>query len=236
MSAPFEFKQFTLYQGKAAFKLGTDSVVLGCWLPGKSYKKVLDLGAGTGILSLILAQRFEPGKVVAIEIDQASAEDCANNFTLSRWKEELILVNDDLMNWSVHHPTEKFDLVITNPPYFTNSLKNLDERKSLARHSTHFNAETLADFLPVHLSSEGKLGIILPTTEFARVVKILNTRNIYLNQVCHLSSHKQGEIIRELGIFSMKEQKLVEETQYLYHSDKSRSDWYKTISKDFYIK
>ena len=236
MSTSFVFKQFELEQGKAAFKLGTDSVLLGSWLPKGDYKRVLDIGAGTGILSLMLAQRFKEALVLALEIDKLSVEDCANNFSQSTWGKRLNIIEQDAIEWSKYNEDEKFDLMISNPPYFKNSLLNPDERKSTARHSGLLNTSTLADFAKRHLSINGCLAIILPVLEFDAMTDQLRDRNLFLQQICLVSSFQHSEIIRKMGVFSFINQTPLEETQYLYNSDKSRSNWYQGVSDDFYIK
>jgi len=236
MSTSFVFKQFELEQGKAAFKLGTDSVLLGSWLPKGDYKRVLDIGAGTGILSLMLAQRFKEAVVLALEIDKLSVEDCANNFSQSTWGKRLNIIEQDAIEWSKYNEDEKFDLMISNPPYFKNSLLNPDERKSTARHSGLLNTSTLADFAKRHLSINGCLAIILPVLEFDEMTDQLRDRKLFLQHICLVSSFQDSEIIRKMGVFSFTNQTPLEETHYLYNSDKSRSNWYQGISDDFYIK
>lgn len=236
MSAPFEFKQFKLQQEKSAFKLGTDSVLLGAWLPVNHYKKILDMGAGTGILSLMLAQRFENSNITGVEIDSPSVVDCANNFAQSKWNQRLKIINEDISIWSQQNNSEKFDLIVTNPPYFINSLKNPDTRKSIARHSDTISNDKMVELLKAHLSDQGAFAYILPTSEFNQFQEKLQNNGFHLTQLCNISSFEGGDVIRKMGFYSKQGNNVQEETQYLYNADKSRSDWYKKISDDFYIK
>ncbi len=236
MGLPFVFKHFELEQEKAAFKLGTDSVVLGSWLPAKSYKRVLDIGAGTGVLSLMLAQRLEDAQILAVEFDVGSAEDCANNFAQSPWRDRLEIINNDVIEWSKVHSSEKFDLIISNPPYFNNSLQNPDQRKSTARHSILLTSQLLVEIVKQHLSLTGSFAFILPVQEFDEMRVRLEKENILAHHICSISSFENSEIIRKMGMFSFEKMELKLETQYLYTGDKNRSDWYNRISADFYIK
>ncbi len=236
MASPFVFKQFALHQEKAAFKLGTDSVLLGSWLPDHCYKKVLDLGAGTGILSLMVAQRFQDAGILAIEIDPDSVVDCRHNFDQSKWKERLEMIENDLFDWSKNNGSAQFDLIITNPPYFTNSLKNPDARKSIARHTDSIRLNDLANVVQQHLVAGGFFGCILPVNEFQALCKALYAHNIFLNDCCKVSSFEHGEIIREMGLFSRDKKEGLSEQHFLYKEKDVRSDWYKVISKDFYLK
>lgn len=236
MGLPFVFKQFALEQEKAAFKLGTDSVVLGSWLPAKSYKRVLDIGAGTGILSLMMAQRLEDAYISAVEFDEGAFEDCANNFAQSKWSNRLKITHMDIIEWSKACSSEKFDLIISNPPYFNNSLQNPDQRKSTARHSILLTSQLLVNLVKQHLSSSGSFAFILPTLEFDGMKDRLEKENINAINICSVSSFQNSEIIRKMGLFTFQKRELKQEQQYLYTEDKNRSDWYKEISKDFYIK
>ena len=236
MAQAFIFKQFTLQQQKAAFKLGTDSVLLGSWIPDLSYRNILDIGAGTGILSLMMAQRFNGAEILAIEIDQLSVEDCANNFNKAKWNDRLKIVEDDILNWTKKNVSSTFDLILTNPPYFINSLKNPDSRKSTARHSDTIHAGMLLEFVKNHLNKDGYFGIILPTKEFTVLANTFINNGFYLNTICRISSFKNGEIIREMGLFSFNKHTIIEEGQYLYKAENIKSDWYKNISNEFYIK
>jgi len=236
MSAPFIFKQFQLNQANSGFKLGTDSVALACWLPINNYKNILDVGGGTGIISLIMAQRMEDANITAIEIDPASYNDLANNFTHSKWNNRLTAVNNDIIDWSNKNADKKFDLMISNPPYFTNQLKNTDPRKTNARHTASLNATSMGKILQQHLLPHGVFACILPAIEFNDWALQLKSAGFYAQQICTVSSFKDSEVIRKMGVFAMNEINIVEENQYLYNNNKTRSEWYKTITTDFYIK
>ncbi len=236
MDGPFIFKHFQLNQAKSAFKLGTDSVVLGCWIPILPYKTILDIGTGTGILSLMMAQRFEQALITSIEIDQASYIEATNNFTHSKWNNRLNCINDDIVEWGKNNADKKFDLIISNPPYFTDQLKNTDKRKMNARHTNSLNAASMREILHQHLSNSGYFVCILPNIEFDIWSYELNSVGVYLQQECSLSGFEDSEVIRKLGVFAKKKTSMYTEKQYLYNNDKSRSEWYKNISSDFYIK
>jgi tRNA1Val (adenine37-N6)-methyltransferase len=236
MSSAFMFRQFQLEQGQSAFKLGTDSVVLGSWLPYNSYKRILDIGGGSGILSLMMAQRFKHAQVVSVETDQPSSTDSANNFAQSKWNLRLTQVNMDALEWSKANTNEQFDLIISNPPYFNKSLKNPDSRKAHARHAGSLNAETMADLIHTHLLPTGYTGFILPSVEFDLVAALFENRGIYLNQTCYIRSFRDTGIIRKTGLFSFTKTELIHEDQFLYNENKSRSDWYAGLTADFYIK
>lgn len=236
MAQPFEFKQFSLRQSKSAFKLGTDSVILGSWLPGTNFQRVLDIGSGTGILALMMAQRFIPSGILAVELDVDSTDDCANNFQHSKWADQLSIVNMNILDWSAQNKNEKFDLIITNPPYFVDSLKNPDSRKSSARHTHLLGLEHLSELVFSHLSLNGSFAFILPVLQFDQLEKLLAEKNMFPTNICKVSSYSGSEAIRKLGVFGFNKNMPVVEHHFLYNDDKTRSDWYKSISNDFYIR
>lgn len=196
----------------------------------------MDLGAGTGILSLIMAQRFSIANIMALEIDGPSFEDCTNNFIRSKWKDRLTIIHDDLTNWSKNNTTEKFDLIISNPPYFSNNLKNKDQRKTTARHSEKLNTETMIHFVKTHLSANGRFAFIFPINEFNILALALKGDGFHPTHTCKISSFENSKAIRQMGVFSLGPNVTEEETQYLYDHNKARSNWYNKISNDFYIK
>jgi tRNA1Val (adenine37-N6)-methyltransferase len=236
MAAPFVFKQFTITQEKSAFKLGTDSVVLGGWLPVKKYSRVLDVGAGCGIMSLMVAQRFELAHVLAVELDELSFTDCTNNFSQAPWNKRLEATHADVLDWSKKNPDERFDLIISNPPYFSNSLQNADTRKSTARHTQTLSFDSLVNLVNQHLAPGGYFAVILPVVEFETLNIKLNEENIFADEVVVISSFKHSTAIRKAGLFSFEKKITRVEDQYLYKEDKTRSDWYIKISNDFYVK
>lgn len=236
MAPSFVFKQFVISHEKSAFKLGTDSVVLGGWLPVKAYTRVLDIGAGCGIISLMVAQRLKLAHIWALELDELSFTDCTNNFSQSTWSSRLHAIHADAVSWSKNHSHERFDLIVSNPPYFINSLQNPDARKSAARHTHSLSMEAMADLVHQHLSADGYFAVVLPVTAFNYLSDQLNRVNIFAEEVCTISSFIHSPAIRTLGLFSLGEKIPDCHHQYLYKEDKSRSDWYAKISGDFYIK
>jgi tRNA1Val (adenine37-N6)-methyltransferase len=236
MASPFIFKQFSLEQSKSAFKLGTDSVLLGAWLPKTDYQQVLDVGSGTGILSLMMAQRFTSAIITAVEIDQESVSEMTNNFAQSEWKDRLTPVHNNIVDWSNANFNQQFNLIISNPPYFTSDLQNPDTRKANARHTGDLNSVSMAGVLKKHLNQSGHFACILPSLEFDQWRNILHTVGLKLAKICHVRSFKNSEVVRKIGIFSFEPSSLISEDCYIYNDDKSRSDWYANITSEFYIK
>ena len=155
----FSFKQFTIFQDKSSFKVGTDGVLLGAVGAVNGAKKILDIGTGTGLIAIMLAQRSEAG-IVAIEPDEESYKQACDNVTLCPWSSRIDVENSDFQSYNPGK--EKFDLIVTNPPYFTNSLKNPDTRKSSARHNDSLTSVEILKGATKILEVDGKLQLILP--------------------------------------------------------------------------
>ena len=151
----FRFKQFTVYQDKTPMKVNTDSVMLGSWCNHNFPSEILDIGTGTGILALMAAQRFPNAKITAIEILPEAADEAKHNFTLSHWSDRIELINDDFRKFATF-TKQKFDLIITNPPYFENQLLPNDEYLQIAKHTQNLSYDELFYFSKSILNKKGK--------------------------------------------------------------------------------
>lgn len=146
-------------------KVSTEACLFGAWTPSSDPAKVLDIGAGTGLLSLMIAQRYPEAEIVAVEVDPQAAEQAQANFEASPWSDRLQIVNQDIQSYA-QEAVGDFDLIISNPPFFQNSLKSTSETKNLALHQSEgLNAEVLADVLKQLLSADGKAYVLYPAFE-----------------------------------------------------------------------
>jgi tRNA1Val (adenine37-N6)-methyltransferase len=160
----FQFKQFTIHQERCAMKVCTDACLFGAWVGNKveryasGVERILDIGAGTGLLSLMLAQKTT-ALIDAIELDEHTAEQAAENFEATAWKERLQVIQGDAR---LVHLGRKYDLVISNPPFFENDLKTEDSRRNLALHSASLSLEELLTVIKKNLAENGRFAVLLP--------------------------------------------------------------------------
>jgi tRNA1Val (adenine37-N6)-methyltransferase len=157
----FEFKQFRIEQQKSAMKVGTDGVLLGAWSPVEDARRILDVGTGTGLIALMLAQRSN-SDIDAVEIDEPACEEAKFNFEQSGWSDRLRVFHTDFQVFA-DVPNEPYDLVVSNPPFFINSLKTGNAALAVARHNDMLTFNQLVSGARKLLSSKGRLCIIIPS-------------------------------------------------------------------------
>ena len=155
----FRFKQFTIQQDRCALKVGTDGVLFGAWVNYTDAERILDIGTGTGVLALIAAQRNATASVDAVEIDDAAAEQAAENAAASPWSDRVRVHRMDVRRMTAG---ERFDLIICNPPYYAGYSTAADERVGLAKHSDELQFDELLDAVDRLLAPAGRFAVIIP--------------------------------------------------------------------------
>lgn len=159
----FRFKQFEVANRLSAMKVGTDGVLLGAWTEAESPARILDIGCATGVIALMMAQRFQSATVTGVEIDSTAANEAACNFVLSPWAERLQVINEDILTTTVEALGGKFDLIVCNPPFFTNGALASDIARRTARHDTSLPLDRLIEKSSSLLNPCGTLNMILPS-------------------------------------------------------------------------
>ena len=233
----FRFKQFYIEDSKCAMKVGTDGVLLGCWaetgegerLKVKGERRILDVGTGSGLIARMMMQRFPEAEVEGIDIDEAAVEQARENgvqafvSSLQEWKKE-----------------DGYDLIVSNPPYFQNSLKNPDKGRELARHTDSLSYEELIDHSARLLREGGQLALILPADKEAEMRQIAASKNLFLTHVTRVYSKESKPARRALMEFEKLkiknyELKIKEDTLILEAEKGGRSTAYQELTKDFYL-
>lgn len=233
---PFKFKKFTVNQDRCAMKIGTDSVLLGAWTSVTHQPfSVLDIGSGTGILSLMLAQRTTAEIIEAIEIDDDAFEQCTDNFENSPWNDRLFCFHASLLEY-IEAVDEKFDLIICNPPFYSEDYKTNDTSRNLARFSDAMPLEHIIFAVAHFLSDNGKFSIVIPNKLEERFIEEAELIDLYPNRILHVRGNPNTEIKRSLIEFSFqnsmpKTSELIIETERHKYTDD-----YISLTKDFYLK
>lgn len=191
----FQFKQFTVHQGQCAMKVSTEACILGAWIKAEHPNKILDIGTGTGLLAMMLAQRFDC-PIDAVELDRLAAKQAQENALESPWKDRIQIINENVFEW-VQSIDKKYDLIISNPPFFTNSLKSESDQKNLAKHDTsEFSKKNLADALKVLLSDTGRAYILYPELETQQFKEEVESSGLVYSQALVIRNQPNGPIFR----------------------------------------
>jgi tRNA1Val (adenine37-N6)-methyltransferase len=231
----FVFKEFTIHQEKSAMKVGTDAVILGAWVNPADAKKILDVGTGTGVIALMLAQRSK-AEIEAIDIDKDSCEQAEDNVRFSKWASR-IKVHCTSFQEFVGTIADKFDLIVTNPPYFTASLKNKEESRALARHTDQLPFEDLIDGVKKSLHPSGKFFLILPYKEANTFRDLAEAKGLHLSKLLRIKSRlDKTEDKRHIMRFEFTPKSFSEETIVIEKDNRHQyTREYMELTKDFYL-
>lgn len=230
----FSFKQFTIYQDKSSFKVGTDGVLLGATADLSDVNRILDIGSGTGLVAIMLAQRCD-AEIVAIEPDNESYIQACENVSRCPWNNRIKVENTDLQNFNPE--LNKFDLIVTNPPYFSDSLKSPDIRKSAARHNDSLASEEILDGVIRLMKVDGRLQLILPYAEGNIFIADAAKYGLYCNNILKIKPLPTSEIRRLILTLSRSRQKPVEKFLTIEHGKRHEfTSEYISLTKDFYLK
>jgi len=232
----FKFKQFHVNQDRCAMKIGTDGVLLGAWTPliNNPYN-VLDIGAGTGILSLMLAQRSNAEQIDAIEIDEDAYEQCVENFEASPWGDKLFCFHAGLDEF-VDEPEDEYDLIISNPPFYTDDYKSDNTSRDLARFEDALPFEELIDAAALLLSDNGIFSVIIPYKEEERFISLCKEVDLFPLKITRVKGTPTSEIKRSLLAFCRLEQTPLIDELIIEISRHNYTPEYIELTKDFYLK
>lgn len=233
----FQFKQFSVHHDRCAMKIGTDSVLLGSWCPidNKPFS-VLDIGAGTGILSLMLAQRTQAEQLDAIEIDENAYEQCVENFEASPWSDRLFCYHAGLDEF-VDEPEDEYDIIISNPPFYSENYKTENESRDLARFQDALPFEELVDAASLLLSENGIFAVIIPYKEEERFIELCAEAELFPVKVTRIKGSKSTPIVRSLLAFKRYELSVLEADELVIEINRHEyTDDYINLTKDFYLK
>ena len=228
---PFQFKQFLIEQDRCAMKIGSDAVLLGsCIEANPNMKQALEIGSGTGVISLMLAQRYSNLEIEAIEIDTDAYEQSLDNIRNSPFASRIQVKNHDFLEFS---PSTQYDLVFSNPPYFHQSLKSGSKTRDLARHMDQEQLILWIDKVASLMNQDASLWMILPFTSFEKLQ--LQTLALHLHTMIEVQSFPESDVIRV--ILEYKKQAKPEAPKahkfWIYEKEKVYSDTYRNLMKDF---
>jgi tRNA1Val (adenine37-N6)-methyltransferase len=233
----FQFKQFSVNQDQTAMKIGTDGVLLGAWTPIENNpKSVLDIGTGTGIIALMLAQRSSAKQIDALEIDESAYEQAVENFENSPWGDRLFCFHAGLDEF-VDDPEDEYDLIVSNPPFFSEDYRSDNEQRDLARFQEAMPFEELVEAADLLLSENGIFSVIIPFNEEDRFIELCAEVELFPIKITRVKGTKNTKIIRSLLAFKRYELAVLTADELVIEI--SRHEYtpeYISLTKDFYLK
>lgn len=236
MTKPFQFKEFSIDQDRCAMKIGTDGVLLGAWTSIQDAYSILDIGAGTGILALMLAQRSDAEQIDALEIDEDAYEQCVDNFENSSWADRLFCYHAALDEFTEEMKDEKYDLIISNPPFYTEDYKSGDTARNMARFADSLPFEELIKFASELLSDEGSFAVIIPYSEEEYFLKLSEKVNLFPNRITRVRGTESTPLKRSLLQLSFTEKPFSTNELILEVSRHQYTKDYQKMVAPFYLK
>ena len=229
----FTFKQFTIHHDRCAMKVGTDGVLLGAWTNLKNANRILDVGTGTGLIALMLAQRTRDAKITAIDIDVDAVGQAKENVLASPWKDRVEVALQDVCTYV---PDGLFDIIVSNPPYFVNSLKCPDGQRTTARHTDSLDANRLIGKVTELLAPEGCFSLILPADQTNELLRIAGEYGLYSSRITRVVT-RPGLSPKRVLVEFRKTIRICEENELVVELDRHvYSEDYISLTKDFYLK
>lgn len=231
----FQFKQFRINQSKSAMKIGTDGVLLGAWTPiTKNPLKVLDVGSGTGLIALMLAQRLPEAKVVGVEIDENAAFEAADNFKNSPWSSRLKLVHDQFQFFA-QKSEQTFDLIASNPPFFKTPIEQSKSSRTAARNNYYLPYEDLFAGVKKLLSDQGEFTLICPFEYRNNLIELGLSNALHLSQELCVKGSQTSSFKRILMCFSKVKTNLKTQELVLEKKRHERTEAYQNLVSDYYL-
>ncbi|GGB99212.1 tRNA1(Val) (adenine(37)-N6)-methyltransferase [Dyadobacter sediminis] len=235
-NSTFHFKQFTIWQDKCAMKVCTDACVFGAWTNLENAGRVLDIGAGTGLLSLMSAQRNTHARIDAVEIDTDAFEQAGENVAKSPFHNRIKLYHTAIQ---LFDPGFQYDVIISNPPFFQDDLKSPDKKKNLAHHAHSLDFEELVAAVNRLLLPSGKFQVLFPVEEGTRFQQKAENAGLVLNRklaLCHHSGKNPFRLLMEFQKTEKYAAPVIENVLYIYENDGvTYHPSFRDLMKDFYL-
>lgn len=232
----FKFKHFTVNQDKCAMKVGTDGVLLGAWTSmERNPYSVLDIGTGTGVIALMLAQRSKAETIDALEIEENAYEQCVENFENSQWNDRLFCYHASLQEFALEID-DTYDLIVSNPPFYTTENKSKITQRDLARFEDAMPFSHLVACTAKLLSEDGSFCVIIPYNELEKFTQLAKDQNLYPSKILNVKGNPKSSFKRSLLEFTFQEANPIVKELTIEIERHHYTPEYIALTKDFYIK
>lgn len=231
----FQFKHFGINDSECAMKIGTDGVLLGAWADVKLSHNILDIGSGSGLISLMLAQKSN-ANITGIEIDENAAKQSIDNINNSPWKNRITIINDDFTQWGNNiDKFVKFDHIVSNPPFFNNGPIAPSKNRATARHEKILGYDQLIKLSIQLLTDDGKLSIISPYNRKNDIIFYCELSQLYISRITNVYSKEDGKPVRILWEICKNKCPLTQSNISIRNNNNEYSIEYINLTKDFYL-
>jgi tRNA1Val (adenine37-N6)-methyltransferase len=228
----FKFKHFSVKQASSAMKVGTDAMVLGALVHKQNISSILEIGSGTGVIGLMLAQKFHNAQVLGVELDKEAAAECKDNFNNSPWSDRMEIIHGNVKELNFE---KAFDLIISNPPFFQNALPNTDDRATLARHVSDLTPDVLSDFSQQYLTELGEVWLIIPYLDRTSWTEAFKRNGLNLTKRIEISGVQATEPNRSVLVFSNQKTVNIDLSKLsIRDKDGNYSEEYIELTKDYH--
>lgn len=228
----FRMKRFEITNRDSAMKPGTDGVLLGAWATAHEPRRIIDAGTGTGLIALMMAQRYPEAIISAVEIEETAANEAEMNFSATEWADRLIIVKGDFAQFVSF---SKFDLIVSNPPFFTTGQASPSSKRAMARHESSLPFSTLFAQSAKLLSEDGTLAIITPSGIEDEIIYNASLQRLYPRRVCRVISVEGKPPKRIMWEFSRHDGEIIHEQLIIRDQSDNFTDRYRNLTKDFYL-
>ena len=231
----FTFNQFHIDHSRCAMKVGTDGTLLGAWSTIPNTGDILDIGTGTGLIAIMAAQRSQQANISAIDIDTDCVAQAIDNAKASKWSDRIAVIHSALQDFS---PQKKYDLIISNPPYFIDSLNSPDTARTTARHNVSLTFEELCNGVMRLIKADGIFSLILPPTEMKSFLSVARGK-LYKTRYCEVWSTPTSGVKRIMAELKLTPPTLPPQCEKIIIEDNGPmgySEEYRHLTRDFYLK
>jgi tRNA1Val (adenine37-N6)-methyltransferase len=233
MAGVFHFKQFSIDQTGCAMKVNTDGVLLSALVEADNPATILDIGTGTGVIALMLAQRFRDAAIEAVEIDEAAAKTATLNFNNSSFKNRLTVYSQSFTEFFKNHPRKKYDLIVSNPPFYINSLEASRKQMNLAKHADGDFFRSLILNISQHLTQVGQCWLILPLPTAGLVKALAAQHGLHLQKVVSIRSFTDSQPHREILVLSLSQTDISYQAFIIYADLKVYTEAYRKRLREY---
>ena len=229
----FTFKHFTIYQDRCAMKVCTDACILGASAAIENVKSILDIGTGTGLLALMLAQRTN-AKIDAVEIEENAYSQAVSNISESKFKNKVTVYHQDI---KLYNAANSYDLIISNPPFYQKSLKSPDSQTNKALHAVELTFDELIASVKRLLKPNGRFVVLLPPFEVEKLIAIAQKKELYLSKKILIRHDESKPVFRIIATFQNLQTLDYQEETLVIHEKNSKtySENFRALLKDYYL-